>query len=130
MAARLIRRAICAGAKKGAAVAPAAVAARAILPHYVLPLPRSCYKRDLGAYYGHARAILSVRAVLLRRPFAFRSLHYRPLTLRAFDLRLAAARKTSQAGDEYGATAPFSPLSALDIFCLAILHRAEKFRPA
>ena len=86
MAARLIRRAICAGAKKGAAVVPAVVALRTILPRYVLPLPRFCYKRDL-----------SVRAVLLRHPFASRSfLLCRPLTLRAFDLHLAAARKTSR----------------------------------
>ena len=66
MAARPLRRAICAGAKKGTAVAPAVVALRTILPRYVLPLPRFCYKRDLDAYYGHAKAILSVRAVLLR----------------------------------------------------------------
>ena len=62
MAARPLRRAICAGAKKGAAVVPAVVALRTILPRYVLPLPRFCYKRGL-----------SIRAVLLRRPFASRS---------------------------------------------------------
>ena len=86
MAARPLCRAICTGAKKGATVAPVAVAARAILPRYVLPLPRFCYKRGL-----------SIRAVLLRRPFVSRSfLLCRPLTLRAFDRRFAAARKTSR----------------------------------
>ena len=65
MAAHPLRRAICAGAKKGAAVALQR------LPRYVLPLPLFRYKRDLDAYYGHARAILGARmlfcyAVLLR----------------------------------------------------------------
>ena len=54
MAARPIRRAICAGAKKGTAVALAVVALQR-LPRYSFALPRFCYKRDL-----------SVRAVLLR----------------------------------------------------------------
>lgn len=85
MAARPLRRAICAGAKKGAAVAPAVVALQR-LPRYSFALPRFCYKRGL-----------SIRAVLLRRPFVSRSfLLCRPLTLRTFDLRLAAARKTSR----------------------------------
>ena len=85
MAARPIRRAICTGAKKGVTVAPAVVALQR-LPRYSFALPRFCYKRDL-----------SVRAVLLRRPFASRSfLLCRPLTLRAFDRRFAAARKTSR----------------------------------
>ena len=55
MAACPLRRAICAGAKKGAAVA-----LRTILPRYVLPLPSFRYKRDLGACYGCVRAILYV----------------------------------------------------------------------
>ena len=85
MAARPIRRAICASVKKGAAVAPAAVALQR-LPRYSFALPRFCYKRGL-----------SIRAVLLRRPFVSRSfLLCRPLTLRAFDRRFAAARKTSR----------------------------------
>ena len=86
MAARPLCRAICASAKKGTTVAPAVVALRTILPRYVLPLPRFCYKHGL-----------SIRAVLLRRPFVSRSfLLCRPLTLRVFGLRLAAARKTSR----------------------------------
>ena len=80
MAARPLRRAICAGAKKGTAVA-----LRTILPRYVLPLPRFCYKRDL-----------SVRAVLLRALLRFVVLHYRPLTLRALSRYFAAARQTSR----------------------------------
>ena len=80
MATRPLRRAICAGAKKGAAVAPQR------LPRYSFALPRFCYKRGL-----------SVRAVLLRRSFASRSfLLCRPLTLRVFDRYFAAARKTSR----------------------------------
>ena len=85
MAARPLRRAICAGAKKGATVAPAVVALQR-LPRYSFALPRFCYKRGL-----------SIRAVLLRRPFVSRSfLLCRPLTLRAFDRRFTAARKTSR----------------------------------
>ena len=84
MAARPLCRAICAGAKKGAAVAPAVVALQR-LPRYSFALPWFCYKRGL-----------SIRAVLLRRPFVSRSfLLCRPLTLRAFDRRFAAARKMS-----------------------------------
>ena len=83
MAARPLRRAICTGAKKGATVAPAVVALQR-LPRYSFALPRFCYKRGL-----------SIRAVLLRRPFASRSfLLCRPLTLRAFERLLATARKT------------------------------------
>ena len=96
MAARPLCRAICAGTKKGATVAPAVVALQR-LPRYGFALPWFCYKRILGAYYGHARAILGVRAVLLRRLFVSRSfLLCRPFTLRAFDRRFAAARKTSR----------------------------------
>lgn len=94
MAARPLCRAICTGAKKGAAVAPAVVALQR-LPRYSFALPRFCYKRDLDAYYGHARAILCALfcyAALLRLVV----LHYRPLTLRSFDRRLAAACKTSR----------------------------------
>ena len=61
MAARPLCRAICTGAKKGATVAPAIVALQR-LPRYSFALPRFCYKRGL-----------SIRAVLLRRPFASRS---------------------------------------------------------
>ena len=80
MAARPLRRAICAGAKKGATVAPAVVALQR-LSRYCFALRSFRYKRILGAYYGHARAILSVRALLLRRPFISlgllrRLLHY------------------------------------------------------
>ena len=85
MAARPLCRAICTGAKKGATVAPAVVALQR-LSRYSFALPRFCYKRGL-----------SIRAVLLRRPFVSRSfLLCRPLTLRAFDRRFAAARKTSR----------------------------------
>ena len=96
MAARPLRRAICTGAKKGATVAPAVVALQR-LPRYSFALPRFCYKRDLDAYYGHARAILSACAL-----FCYAALLYllvllcSPLTLRAFDRRLTTARKTSR----------------------------------
>ena len=96
MAARPLRRAICAGTKKSAAVAPAVVALQR-LPRYCFALRSFRYKRDLSACYGHARAILGARmlfcyAVLLR----FVVLHYRPLALRAFGRRLAPPRKTSR----------------------------------
>ena len=63
MAARPLRRAICAGTKKGASVAPRAIAAL----RFALPSFR--YKRGLGAYHGRVRAILCALfyyAVLLR----------------------------------------------------------------
>ena len=93
MAARPLRRAICAGAKKGAAVVPAVVALRTIAALWfcfaIIPLQAQfrCLLR--------ARQSGSMCAVLLRRPFASRSfLLCRPLTLRAFGLHLAAPRKT------------------------------------
>ncbi|EEV18774.1 hypothetical protein CAMGR0001_1880 [Campylobacter gracilis RM3268] len=36
------------------------------MPRYCFALRSFRYKRSLGACYGHVRAILSVRAVLLR----------------------------------------------------------------
>lgn len=86
MAARPLRRAICAGTKKGAAVAPAVVALQRLL-RYSFALPRFCYKRDLGA------CALFCYAALLRLVVF---LLCRPLTLRAFDRRFAVARKTSR----------------------------------
>ena len=57
MAARPLRRAICAGTKKGTTVAPAVVALQR-LPRYCFALRSFRYKRDLGACYGRVRAIL------------------------------------------------------------------------
>ena len=68
MAARPLRRAICAGAKKGAAVVPAVVALRTILPRYVLPLPRFCYKRGLSI-----RAVFATVALFASRSFCLPS---------------------------------------------------------
>ena len=96
MAARPLRRAICAGAKKGATVAPAVVALQR-LSRYCFALRSFRYKRILGAYYGHARAILSVRALLLRRPFASRSFCFAVLLHCARLVAVfAAPRKTSR----------------------------------